>query len=207
MKSAVSFAFKRYPEDKFFNYADGVVLPMATDPQFVSLKPEVETSKKLLTDYKNFVQDPNAGGALFVVQKTVKRSATIDQFELLGKLMDIFAKGDPAIILSSGHELNTGTVAPVSTSFGAPTLTKVKKGDLSGSATLRWSKIDGAHHYNIEWRVQGQEKWTGSTSCGTISITLYDLALRTVVDFRVQSVKSDGTKSEWSAILDYWVTT
>ena len=205
MKSLVSTGFKKYAEDKFFSYCEGVVLSMTSDPQFVSMKADVENAKALLTDFKNHTLDPNAGGALYYAQKTVKKEAVVAQFELLAKLMDIFAKDDIILILASGHESNTGSAARTAY-FGAPTDITVAKGDRSGSALIKWKDSGVGKHYNIEWRLKGGEQWIGNYSCGLRSYTIQNFELRTVIEVRVQTVAKDGTKSEWSAPAEYWVT-
>ena len=204
MKVSVSLNFKKYAEDKFFTYGDGVVLGMTTDPRFASYKAEVEVAKTLLADYKNHTIDPNAGGALYYAQKASKKEATTGQFELLAKLMDIFAKGDITIILASGHEVNTG-VSRTSNNFGAPTSFTISKGERGGSALLKWK--GEASHYNIEWRIQGQDTWIGGNSSGLKSFTIYNFALRSVIEFRIQAVSKDGVKSDWTVPVEYWVTT
>ncbi len=202
MKSLVSVGFKKYPDDRFFSYGEGIVLSMTNDPQFVSMNANVETAKTVLADYKNLALDPNAGGALYYVQKTSKKDAAVAQFDLLAKLMDIHAKGDLAVILASGHEVNNGTMART-TYLGSPTEITIAKGDRSGSALIKWKDVGNGKHYNIEWRLKGEDKWIGGHSCGLRNYTIHDFELRMVVEIRIQSIAKDGTKSEWSVPVEY----
>ena len=205
MKSLVSLGFKKYPDDRFFTYGEGIVLSMTNDPQFVSMSANVETAKTVLADYKTLTLDPNAGGALYYAQKTSKKDAAVVQFDLLAKLMDIHSKGDRAVILASGHEVNNSTTART-TYLGPPTDITITKGDRSGSALIKWKDVGTGKHYNIEWRLKGEDKWIGGHSCGLKNYTISDFELRSVVEIRLQSVAKDGSKSEYSVPLEYWVT-
>jgi hypothetical protein len=205
MKNSVYRGFKNLPQADSIVFAKNVVQKMTANPLFAAFKAYIDALELIRKAFSDALITANNKDPVLIILKNQKRKEMDEQLDDVAELVNSLAKGDKAVILASGFDF----IAEYKTitELLAPTGFKVTNvPDQPGKVKGSWDEVKGTNTYALEMRIKGTEIWEGCAFPSARSVVIKDLKLGSNVEFRVRALGTRGLMSDWSIIVDVWVS-
>ncbi len=205
MKNYVSLAFKSLSQSEIIVFATNVFSKMSSDPQFAFLKPDVDALDTVTKVYSDALSAASTKDSMLVLIKNTKLVELQDKLSELAAKVNEFAKGDKVIVKASGFDYikDPKSLSELATPTGLEVDKVLKQ---SGKVKLSWDKVDGIINYVVEMRIKGEETWMTSAFPSARTVIIKDLKPGTNVEFRVRALGTRNLMSDWSQIVDIWIS-
>ncbi len=204
----ISLSFKKGTESAKGAFASKVYQSMSTNALFVSCKPQVDELKTLLDTLQVAAANAKNGGRDRIADKNKCLDAVISQLVILANMVTVIAEGNEEIIWASGFETQEVTGAATKITFlPAPTNLKVTNVDQSGVVRLSWNAVKDARLYGIQRLIGDEKVWqNGDYSSTPKDTVLSGFTPGTKIAFQVQALGDTGVKSDFSSVVEVWVS-
>lgn len=155
MRVIINFSPNRYNDSDLVVKSNTVADEMTDNPNFVNPSPTPASIKGAAADFLFYTQKATGGSHEDVAFKRQKRKRLEDLLQHLAIYVNQTAKGDEAMLISSGFDL-IKKPEPAK-ALPAPEKLKIKPGKSKGSLQLSCSSVAGARVYGFEYRLTDRE--------------------------------------------------
>ena len=197
-----SLGFAQLRDDELDVFTERILAAMTGNPAFLTPSPslaEVRSALAVFTEQMAAAQ----GGMAATAAKNGAREALVALLRPLAAYVDVTAKNDLPVLLSSGFEAVSRNRAQ--SPLPQPSIRAITNGE-STKLTLRVTPLSNAHAYEYQSRT-GSGAW-GPTVASTQArkIVVPDLVPGTMYTFQVRGVGGSTGYSPWSASLSHMAT-
>lgn len=200
----LSFNFKRMKDADLFTFSGGVIQRVTTDKQFGSLKLQVEALKKAYDAYGLALSAATMGGKDRLKERDDRRDALVLELNIVGKSVDVMARGKDNVLQDAGFELRKST-ASKTLNIVAPPNFSVLNTERAGEVRLSWTGAEDALTYAIEQKLKEDATWKNGEYTSRREILLSGYEQGKCVEFRIRTLGRGESKSDWSSAVGVWV--
>jgi hypothetical protein len=197
MKNVVLKTYKKKSQTVLNSFAFSVQQLMAADPQFASLKLDIDALKMENDAFALALANAVRGGEAQRDLKNDAYAAVIERLDQLAHGVNGIANGDVRVGRAAGFDVIS---EPKSIDFvSVPTNFKAKNvDDRMGVVKMKWDSDSSVVNYGIEYQVKGETEWQNGTYSTASTMFLSGLPTGVYINFRVYALGRKGLKSDYT---------
>lgn len=205
MKNKVALKFKRLRQDALLVFCQQVLANLQGNTQFDKIKEIVDGElATAVTTYDEGLKARASGSHAKVAEKNEAKVALLSIMDRVALEVDLIANGDKALILEAGFEVRKHPVRHKGQVGIITDLTAVRT-EFPNEAMVKWSKVDAADKYALEYSSDLGKTWHNGTYSSGKRIRMKDLPSRSDIMIRVRGLGAAGKKGPWSEPVSVFV--
>jgi hypothetical protein len=194
-KLKVSLAYNRYPDAMVGEISTAILAAMTGNPAFPTPIIPLPTVTALQNTFREARAAAADGGKQLTAAKNQARLALLDALDANAMYVQVLARYDLAMLLSSGYQAASTNRAQ--TQLPAPTILGLDN-EMSTQLVLRLSPVANAYCYEVQTSV-GTGAWqTIGSFTAARKIILPNLIPGTVYNVRARAIGGSTGYSDWS---------
>lgn len=191
----VSMAFAKFSNWKLNIFAGSVVQGLTNNPAYPNPPVSMADLKAASDGFGQAISDGWDGGRVLTAIKRAKRAAVISILRDEAHYVQIIAKHNPVVLLSSGFTAISKNTAQ--TPLIRPRILTTNN-QHSAQLWLRLTRVPNANLYQVRWRVGAGEWVDGGIHPKARRLVLENLTPGTVYEIQVRALGGSTRYGEWS---------
>jgi hypothetical protein len=202
-KLKVSLAYNRYPDAMVGEIATAIITAMTGNPAFPTPIISLSAVAALQNTFREARATAADGGKQLTAAKNQARQALLDALDANAMYVQVLARYDLAMFLSSGYQVASTNRAQ--TQLSAPTIAGFEN-EMTTQLVVRLTPIANAYCYEVQTSV-GTGAWQAAGSfTAARKIIIPNLTPGTVYNIRARAIGGSTGYSDWSDPSSHIVT-
>lgn len=204
VKVSINFSTGNYSDAELSVKTSDVLLGMKDNPSFLTPIPALAEVEEALAAFNSSLSAANSGSHQAVAVKNESRKTLEGLMHDLAIYVNLTAKGDEAILLSSGFDLTKQ--AEAAGPLQAPVNVQVHPGQSKGSVEVSCNRVEHASSYTVEYRnlTNGNGNGAATAFATKPKVLINGLTSGNQYAFRVLAVGSNPQRN-WSDEVNSYV--